>query len=408
MPTDVLEQVSGSAVVDHFEEVAATTQLICQKDDATISAGDVYVIELTVTAGDVASIIDNTTPAFTEVSPGVFRSAEINENTATTVVVEDKNGCNTLTFADLQTKCSCPAVVDDFSLTDAEICEEGSTTISVAFSGGTGDYNVTLNQPDNSTQPDNNNSTGTSTFTVDQAGTYTVDVTSIADGNCTVSGSSITLAHFDVPEATISGGETICDDGTTALTVTLTKGTGPFSVDVKNDSPLSSVSSPQTVNVTSAATYELENLTDANGCVGTVSGSAVVDHFEEVAATTQLICQKDDATISADNVYVIELTVTAGDVASIIDNTTPAFTEVSPGVFRSAEIDENTATTVTVSDKNGCNTLTFADLQTKCSCPALVDDFSLTDTEICADGTTTITVGLQWRNRRLQCDFDTT
>ena len=122
------------------------------------------------------------------------------------------------------------------------------------FSGGTGDYNVTLTQPDNTTQPDNNNSTGTSTFTVDQDGIYTVDVTSIADGNCTVSGPSLDLTVNALP--TVVNVETtsldFCEDGTVPTVTATFTGATPFTYDndgAVNETAQSSATTTATLTV---------------------------------------------------------------------------------------------------------------------------------------------------------------
>ena len=59
---------------------------------------------------------------------------------------------------------------------------------------------------------------------VTSGGIYSVE---FENGSCSAT-EDITVTINEAPEATISGGETICDDGSTALTITLTKGTGPF------------------------------------------------------------------------------------------------------------------------------------------------------------------------------------
>ncbi len=74
---------------------------------------------------------------------------------------------------------------------------------------------------------------------------------------------------------------------TTDLTVNFPKGTAPYSVDIYRDvtnltTSLTGSLDGDTYAVSEAGTYTLENLTDANGCIGTLSGSAVITTVDTV------------------------------------------------------------------------------------------------------------------------------
>ena len=159
--------------------------------------------------------------SFTETTAGsgVWYSGVIDETKTVDINVTDNNNCNGgEDLTGITRTCSCPASVDAFSIRDATICEEGSTVITVEYSGGSTDYNVILTQPDASTQDANGESGPTTTFTVDQLGNYSVEVYSNGDG-CPANGSGVSLARYDVPAAALSGSASICNDGsTTALT----------------------------------------------------------------------------------------------------------------------------------------------------------------------------------------------
>ncbi len=118
---------------------------------------------------------------------------------------------------------------------------------------------------------------------------------------------------------------------------------------------------------------------DANGCKDTSSSVTVLGKDTlRINAAPSLLCKSDDATISADGVYVIEITidggtVTSGSFATTLSGgstSTTTFSETTPGTWRSGEIDELTSVDLTVSNNNGCNTVSFVNLQNTCSCSA--------------------------------------
>ena len=417
-------QATSTAVTTvENQEVIVSSNLVCQKDDGSISSGTVYVIELTVTQGDVASIAADitthitttttggttTTVTFTRVgATNVFRSSEIDEETKTTVNITDENGCNTETFTDLQTKCSCPAQVDTFVLTDPIICEEGTTTITVTYSGGTTDYEVALSQPISADQTASLQ-TGTTSFTVSEKGDYGISVTSNGDGGCTVTGASVNLAHHVVPTATIAGDASICNQTgvDTPLTITLVHGTAPFSgailLDGAASSTITNEGTPYSPTVSAEGVYTLDAtapaITDANGCIGTVSGSATITHIDDVVATASTECNDGSplggVTLS-DTEFQIVVTVTQGDLNSLSVSETTAFgvsfTETTPGsgVWFSGPIDENNTVNLHVTDVNDCNNgINLDNNNARCSCPGIAT-LSLNGTDqFCADGVTT-------------------
>ncbi|MDB4835517.1 PKD domain-containing protein, partial [Cyclobacteriaceae bacterium] len=411
--------VSGTATVVFVDDVLATATTECNTgspEGGVTLSGDEYQIVVTVTQGDLSSISVTETSSvggivFTETSTGsgIWYSGAINESNTVGINVTDGADCNGgVDIGGLTSTCSCPAVVDDFTIAAATICEEGNTTITVEYSSPTGSpstYNVTLTQPDGSTVPLTGESGPTSTFTVDQLGAYSVEVFSVGD-NCPANSSGVSLAHHAVPEAVLSGDNSICNEVglTTDLTVALTQGTAPFNVDITGGVlPINvvSASTPHTEPVSEAATYGLATLTDANGCVGTVSGSAIITHKDDVLATHTTECDDGSPLVIslADDEYQIVVTVTQGDLSSISVTETSSvggivFTETSTGsgIWYSGAINESNTVDINVTDVNDCNGgVDITAITETCSCPSsatLASDVA----EICDNGTDVMTL----------------
>ena len=176
------------------------------------------------------------------------------------IVMEDKMNRNySKMFMSSRSRC--------VLIADAEICEEGSTTITVEYSGGTADYDVTLTQPTSPAQTDLGG-TGVSTFTVSEEGTYSVSVLSKGTRDCCSNRINSEFRSLCSTNSNNYRNKTICDDGsTTPLTITLVTGDPTFTVDVAGNTE-TGTGTTLAVDVSAANTYSLSNLTDANGCIG--------------------------------------------------------------------------------------------------------------------------------------------
>ncbi len=398
--------VSGSATITHLAKVAATPTTRCDDESplGSISLTDSeYQIVVTATAGDMASlVITGATFQETAAGSGIWYSGAIAEAVTSAVHVTDANDCEGgIDLTGITRTCSCQAK-GVTTLTTGTICAEGSTTIEVVTSNAAGNYNVTLTQPDATTQTTSNKPAGTETFTVNQAGNYTVLVRDVTE-NCDVGGGTATLAHYPIPTATLAGDASICDNGvisaSTDLTITLTAGTGPFAIDVLGGTAtanLTNLTSGDTETVTTAGNYTLTNLVDANNCQGTVSGTAVVSYYDEVVAAASAVCNKTPLSVLGGvtltgTQFQVVVTVTQGDLSSVV------VTKIVGGValtrdgatnkWYSGAIDETTSVDVHVTDGNNCNGGTdITGLQTQCSCP-IKATATLLPASICADGT---------------------
>lgn len=291
--------ITALAVIRYNNEVSATASTLCNADTplggVTLS-GTQFQMVVTIAQGDTSSISITETSAFgtvfteTTLGSGVWYSGAIDETNTVAVDVKDGNNCNTVSLS-ANTQCSCPASGNSV-LDAATICEEGTTNLVVNYGGGSGNYTITVTQPDNTTQQDANVATTSSTFAVTQKGNYTVAIESIADGNCVVNGGSVNLNHHVVPEATLTGGAAFCNNGTdnSTLTINLTKGIAPFDVALQGTNGfvtrnVTGITTGHTEQVQTASTFTLANVKDANGCVGTSTSSISIEGVALPSAT---------------------------------------------------------------------------------------------------------------------------
>jgi hypothetical protein len=209
--------------------------------------------------------------------------------------------------------------------------------------------------------------------------------------------------------ANISGGGTSCDDGfsTDDLGIYFNGGEGPWHIDIMLDGllyeTLTVVQSPYTLPVAEQGCYTLANLTDNQGTIGEVSGTACVVLLEEVQASFRTECNNGatagfiGGVVLADHEYQIVVEVTQGDLNSIVMYMTPyigSFTETASGsgIWFSDAIPEITNIEINITDGSSCNELIISNVNTVCSCPVQIDAFYLTDQAICTEQTTTLTV----------------
>ncbi len=191
---------------------------------------------------------------------------------------------------------------------DTSICNDGITTahLRAGFTGvNPWHFTLSLNTTDtiytNITQNPFN-------FTTSKPGLY--HIKSTGDKFCTsLTGSkdTIKVSYKISPEATISGIDSICPGDTASLTVTLTKGTLPwsFTYTINNvNQPLVNgiTKNSYTLKVTNQGTYKVTLVSDAL-CTGKATGQGVVIYRS--APTAMLlgggtVCEGSNATLRAD------------------------------------------------------------------------------------------------------------
>jgi hypothetical protein len=224
------------------------------------------------------------------------------------------------------------------------ICTGNNATVSIALTG-TGPWNFTYSDGSNTT-PVSGQTSSPFTFNVNTAGTYTV--TTVSDANCsgTVSGSA-TVTVNPLPTATVTGGGNICAGNNATVSIALT-GTGPWNFtysDGTNTTPVTGqTTSPYTFNTSTAGTYTVTAVSDAN-CVGSGSGSATVT-VNALPTVTFTLSNTNVCTSAA------PIALSGGSPAG----GTYSGTGVSGGQFNPATAGVGTHTiTYTFTDGNGCS-----------------------------------------------------
>ncbi len=170
-----------------------------------------------------------------------------------------------------------------------EVCNGDTAQLFANAGGGSGDYTYLWtsspagNPPWSSEEENPLVSPDTSTL-------YHVEVD---DGFTTTNGDTELTVHA-LPTAAISGGDTLCGDDSTILTIDLT-GTADWDIIYSNGNTTWQVtgidSTPYLLHVSDSGTYVLLEVEDAN-CTGTTSGSAVVEKYP--VPDTPVITQEGD------------------------------------------------------------------------------------------------------------------
>ncbi len=263
-------------------------------------------------------------------------------------------------------------------------CIGDSTDIAFTLNGG-GPFDVVF-------------SDGTNNFTLDNitdghlervevnSGNTTYTLVSVTDANgCdgTLLGNDVSVAATTAPTASISGDANICGSGNNNLTFSFTgaapfdavytDGTTNFNID---DAPASHTV-PQTVSTTS--TFTLVSVTDANGCDGTVSGSAVVTISEPVQVIN--IATVCDASFTN---YTVTFEITGGNSASYNVSGMPG--TLVGNQFTSDPITSGNTYTYNVDDGGVCLAETITG-SFNCACANDAGQMELTPIDVCEDET---------------------
>jgi gliding motility-associated-like protein len=240
--------------------------------------------------------------------------------------VTDANGCTSVTTINI-------VQPDQLSATTAASpiqCFGGTTTIDITAIGGTAPYS------------------GTGTQTV-SAGSYSYTVT---DANGCVSSTSITISQPDALMASATADPIKCHGATTAVSVTATGGSAPYS-------------GTSTFTVPTG-THDY-TVTDVNGCSTTASITLADPPILSIAATSPGIrCHGDTTTV---NVFVIN-----GGLAPYSGTGTYSITAGTHYY--------------TVTDANGCTGSTAITIGE----PTLLTAVSAANNILCHGGTTVVTV----------------
>jgi len=241
-------------------------------------------------------------------------------------VVTDAAGCASAPTTGTITE---PTTIAVTSTSSAILCNGGTSTVTIAATGGTGAL------------------TGTGTFT-QSAGTTVYTVT---DANSCTGTASVVVTQPTVVMVMVSSTPILCNGGTSTVTVTAMDGTPGYTGEG---------------TFTQSAGTTVYTVTDANSCTGTAS-VVVTEPTALVASnsTTSILCNGGTGTVT--------VTATGG---------TPTYTGTGA-------LPQSSGTTVyTVTDANGCVTTTSATLTEP---TAIVISPSETGV-LCAGGNSTVTI----------------
>ncbi|NBC83307.1 MAG: T9SS type A sorting domain-containing protein [Bacteroidetes bacterium] len=213
----------------------------------------------------------------------------------------------TVTDAHCEGSVSGDAQVDFYNIPSAQIagnatiCQGEQATITVSLNGNQPfDFKYfKVGATDTTSVTDN--ATSEFEFTTGDEGTFRLK--EMNDNRCPgiVSGQA-TINKYPLASAVMSGNDSICDDGTTAVINLDFQGTQPYSftysIDDEDTITRSNVfSDPYSFQVTTPGLYELISMSDDN-CDGQVSGQAIINQIPTPTATihgNKIICEEDTA-----------------------------------------------------------------------------------------------------------------
>lgn len=241
---------------------------------------------------------------------------------------------------------------------NSTICSGTSANIKVTITGGVGPFSVTI---DNGVGTINNYASGAA-IAVSPLVTTTYHVTAATDANgcnaTVLAGSAKVTVKPSPTSAVLSGSTSICGGaGPANLTVTITGGTSPYTININNGVGIINnyvSGTPIPVNPAATTTYSMVgNVTDAGGCSVAGSGSATITvnappSNATISGTTS-ICSGSSTNL------VVTITGGVGPFTITIDNGVGVINNYASGASIPVSPLVNTTYHVTaVTDANGC------------------------------------------------------
>ena len=172
-----------------------------------------------------------------------------------------------------------------------EICNQENTPIYFTFTSGSAPWTVAYTTNGNPSALTLSNSTDS--VIVNPNTTTTYSFSNIDDGKCSsIISQDVIIGVNPLPQAIISGGGSICNDGSTIeVKITMTSGSPNYNIYYSegfNNLTAQNVGANYTLNTNDAGTYVLTSVTDSKGCEAqSLNGSAtvVMNEFPEVSIT---------------------------------------------------------------------------------------------------------------------------
>lgn len=357
---------SGSATITENSPIVVSNLI-------SICSGGNYTVDFDITGGDAASYV--VTGDAGTLTGSHFTSDPIASGVSYSFTPNDQYNCSS--SAQTGTKnCNCAATADITG--GGTICGGSVATITVTLAGQQ-PWDFTYAIDGVSQAAITGQTSSPYTFTTSTVGAYTL--VSVNDANCTGSTSGNVSVSQTLPTATLSGGGSICNDGsTTDLNITLT-GASPWSYTLSDGTigtPLTSNIANFTIAESTAGTYSITSVSDAN-CTGTSSGSATI--IVNALPTVGLTVSPSSATVCAGTSVTLSGTgattyVWTGGSVSVTDG--QSFIPTGTATYTVSGTDANncSANATTTVNVNTLPTITIA------ASPSAV---------VCASGSVTLT-----------------
>ena len=229
------------------------------------------------------------------------------------------------------------------------------------------------------------------TFWASVPGTYELVSLTTATSSCpgAVNGSAI-VTEDPLPTATLSGSGAICQGSgqTVSLTIDLT-GAAPWEVEWavngNAQAPLVVNATPYTFTIgqAQAGNISLTSVSDDNGCVGTVSGSASV-----IINTTPTVSGIQTSCDPTNTMYQVTFNILGGDSTSYMVE--PANGTLTGNSFTSNFIPSGSGYSFNVFDGNHCDTVVVSQNAVICNCTSSAGVTDPAPVNECGNGPVTV------------------
>lgn len=350
-----------------------------------------YTVSFTITGGDPNSY--SVLPNGNLVN-GQFTSNPIPNGAGYSFVVTDANFCNPINVADPVVVCDCDTKVGTMSTSLLEECGPGSVTAvydhTNEFLDGN-DVQVFILHSGNSIsiEPPVIGVFNSETVTFDPAlmdygvTYYLSAMVGDDDGSggvlatdpCAQIAQGTPIVFYEIPTATIAGGDEICEGNSLDLTLQIT-GVAPWEVTINGQS-VSIFSSPfvYTVSPDTTTTYNLTDVMDTH-CAANLNDSETVT--VNVPPTVQNLVTECDPTGTS---YTVCFEIVGGDPSCYA--VTPMNGTLTGNMFCSNPMPDGTGFSYTVTDCKGCTPVVVERPLVDCSCLSTAGNLDATPLNLC-------------------------
>ncbi|HNI44026.1 MAG TPA: hypothetical protein PK230_04970, partial [Chitinophagales bacterium] len=224
-------------------------------------------INLTASGGNTYQWAGPNSFSSVQQNPTITAAAVIASGVYTVTISNSNNCSSTATVSVIVAGCSCPNPPTISALPTAQICSNNTANLSVTLGGGATTATWTSSGSGTFNTTTGNNVVYTPSATDITTGSVTITITTDdPDGNgtlCNVASTSITLSINALPNASISGNNSVCEGNSVALTASGGANYLWNDINATNTTQL-------TVTPTANTTYTV-TVTNGSGCSATAS-----------------------------------------------------------------------------------------------------------------------------------------